>query len=73
MKMSSVNDKKMEEVKIPLKGEDRGSILTAKDAESPPVDHHFDEEVSEGSEIERGLWGSQMEFIMTCISYAGEF
>ena len=24
-------------------------------------------------EVERGNWGNQIEFVLTCVSYAGEF
>ena len=31
------------------------------------------EKADEKSAVDRGVWGSQVEFVMTCISYAGGF
>ena len=67
----------MEGAEALLKGEDRAPFPPdVKDGQSPEGSQSGqdvdDEKLFEVSEIERGLWGSQLEFVMTCISYAGE-
>ena len=58
----------------PMKGESPSSTsLNADDVsvlKTSPGDANG--EKGSTSKTDRGLWGSQLEFVMTCISYAGK-
>ena len=61
--MSTVSIAHDEEVKESLNVED-----TAVKRDSLHMDV---EKAEEKLSVDRGVWGSQVEFVMTCISYAG--
>ena len=68
-----------EEVKKPLNGDENSSPASSRDSmgESDSVTKGsricMDAEKAVNLSVERGVWGSQVEFVMTCISYAGSY
>ena len=65
--MAAVNEK---EVEIPLNAEERASGKDISSVSEATGDGDL-ENLSQNFEVARGQWGNQLEFVLTCVSYAG--